>query len=702
MNSNLSKQLKKHFVKQQDQSDCGVACLQMILSFFGGKETFDRLRELSGTQQTGTTMLGLVQAAKEVKLDVQAYRGNVEELKKIEFPALLHITKKGSLNHYVVVFAYQNSQFFVADPAEGIIQISADELGKVWISKALLLIKKSPEFESKKNKEYHTWYWLKQQLSADSNRLLLTFILGLVIALLSLVISLFTQQLVDKILPEKKVNLFLIGLFITFLLLLFQNGLTYLRTRFIVEQSRDFNSRVVNWFIEKLMQLPQVYFDTRTTGDFVSRLQDTSKLQRVVSYVVGELGISLLVLLSTLGAIFLYSTQLGFFVLTWIPVLSTSVIYFKNDLLRLQRGVLTSYAHSETQFIDVIQGMDLIKSTSTQQLFRKVTALAYAGFQESRLKLGLKGGVFSAFSGVLVLMGTIIVIGFGGYSVFSASIQLGVFIAVMQLSSQSFQAAQQLFLSVIQLQEAKAVYDRMIEFTNIEHKDDETSQTNVESSYLPEKLFIKNLSHRFNGRKPTFEQVSFTIEKGQITVLMGDSGSGKSTLVRILDKLYPFDSGEIYLEPNQFVFSNLSESSWRKLTSVVHQTERLFSGTVLQNILMSEDVSVIQERLQYCSRFGFDALFSKFPQGYLTQVGKEGIQLSGGQRQLVSFARAVICNKPILLLDEPTTAMDKHMRLFVFDLLQRLKKDKVILIVTHLDSVAQLADNLVSMDEFVR
>lgn len=106
------------------------------------------------------------------------------------------------------------------------------------------------------------------------------------------------------------------------------------------------------------MQLPQVYFDSRTTGDFVSRLQDTSKLQRVVSYVVGELGISLLVLLSTLVAIFLYSIQLGFFVLAWIPVLSTSVIYFKNDLLSLQRGVLTSYAHSETQFIDVIQGMD--------------------------------------------------------------------------------------------------------------------------------------------------------------------------------------------------------------------------------------------------------------------------------------------------------------------------------------------------------
>jgi ATP-binding cassette subfamily B protein len=295
-------------------------------------------------------------------------------------------------------------------------------------------------------------------------------------------------------------------------------------------------------------------------------------------------------------------------------------------------------------------------------------------------------------------MGTIIIIGFGGYSVFSASIQLGVFIAVLQLSSQSFQAAQQLFLSVIQLQEAKAVYDRMIEFTNIELKDAETSQTNVESSYLPEKLVINNLSHRFNGRKPTFENVSFTIEKGQLTVLLGDSGSGKSTLVRVLDKLYSSDSGEIIIEPNLLALTSLKEKDWRKLTSVVHQKDRLFSGTVLQNILMSEDVSVIQERLQYCSQLGFDSLFSKFPQGYLTQVGKEGIQLSGGQRQLVSFARAVICNKPILLLDEPTTAMDKRMRLFVFDLLQRLKKDKLILIVTHLDSVAQLADKLVSMD----
>lgn len=194
----------KHYIKQQDQSDCGVACLQMVLSYYGGRESFERLRELSGTQQTGTTMLGLVQAAKEVKLDVQAFRGNCEELKKADFPALLHITKQGGLNHYVVVFAYQDDLFFVADPAEGILQISTEELEKIWISKAVLLFKKDPEFESKKNKEHRTWYWFKQQLSADSNRLLLTFILGLVIALLSLVISLFTQQLVDKILPEKK------------------------------------------------------------------------------------------------------------------------------------------------------------------------------------------------------------------------------------------------------------------------------------------------------------------------------------------------------------------------------------------------------------------------------------------------------------------------------------------------------------------
>lgn len=152
MNSNLSKQLKKHFIKQQDQSDCGVACLQMILSFFGGRETFEHLRELSGTQQTGTTMLGLVQAAKEVKLDVQAFKGNTEELKKAEFPAILHITKQGGLNHYVVVFAFQKELFIVADPAEGFLHYSEEELNKVWASQALLLFKKATQFESKKTK----------------------------------------------------------------------------------------------------------------------------------------------------------------------------------------------------------------------------------------------------------------------------------------------------------------------------------------------------------------------------------------------------------------------------------------------------------------------------------------------------------------------------------------------------------------------
>ena len=479
-------------------------------------------------------------------------------------------------------------------------------------------------------------------------------------------------------------------------MLLFQNGLSFIRTRFLVEQSRNFNTRVVGWFLEKLVKLPQLFFDTRTTGDFVSRLQDTSKLQRVISYIIGDLGISFLVFVTSLSAILVYSWQIGLILLFWIPFFGLIVLLFKNELLQLQRKVLTSYAQSETQFIDVIQGMDVIKSTFTQSLFTKISLSSYSNYQQDRFQLGIKSATFTLISGILVLLGTLSIIGIGGFYVLEYGLQIGVFIATIQLSGQTLQSTQTLFISIIQLQEAKVVYDRMIEFTSLEIEA-EKNTVEIEEGFIPECIQIKDLSHRFNGRKQTFSQINFSLKKGKIVALMGDSGSGKSTLVRVLDQLYPFENGTITIKPQKFDFTKLSEQSCRKLVSVVHQQDRLFSGTVVQNLVMSDDPKVIEQKLIYCSQLGFDAQFARFSQGYLTQVGKDGIQLSGGQKQLVSFARAILANRPVLLLDEPTTAMDKSMRDFVFRLLHQLKKDKLILLVTHLEQVANQAEEVVLM-----
>lgn len=695
----MEKVFQKHYHKQFDQQDCGIACLKMILSYHGSAESSERLRELSGTQQTGTTMLGLLQAGKELQFEVEAFEANPEHLAEINSLCILHITKPGGLQHYIVYYGQENETFYFADPAEGLIRLSKEELVALWVSKALLLFKATDKVRTRKKNKKTSVQWVLTQVKEDSNHLILIGLLGVVIAVLSLTLALFTQQLIDKILPEKKIMLFFSGLGLVFLLLGFQQVLRFFRTRFIVEQSRNFNNRVVSWFVKKLMVLPQVFFDSRTTGDFITRLNDTSKLQRVISYIIGELGISLLVFTLTLCTILVYSLKIAIVVFIWVPLIGGIVFIYKDEILRLQREMLATNALSENQFIDLIQGMDVIQSTSTQNMFSKLAIHYYSQFQEKRLILGMKSASFSLLSGFVGVLGTLSVLGIGGYWVLVDAIQLGVFIATIQLSGQTLQSAQTLFLSTIQLQEAKVVYDRMQEFTTIEVESDAVNDKPIVIEEI-EALHINDLSQRFNGRKPTFKDINFSLTKGEIVALLGDSGSGKSTLIKVLDKLYDYENGEIVVryDNKELSLKEISTSLWRQYISTVPQVDRLFSGTVVQNLAMSDQPELIQQRMSLCTELGFDTIFSTFPNGYLTQVGKDGNQLSGGQKQFVSFARAIITNYPIIVLDEPTTAMDKKMRNFVFTLLQSLKKEKIILLVTHLEQVAKQADRIVYME----
>lgn len=228
------------FIRQKDQSDCGVACLASVIQFYGGEQKLEHLRELSGTTKTGTTLLGLYQAANKIGLLAEAYEADIENLRKQEFPCILHIVKEKRLQHYVIYYGVDNDQFLINDPAEGVKLIPASELDELWQSKALLLLKPTPKFVQKKEIQQARWHWLKELVLEDLEILILALALGIFITVLSLSTAIFSQQLIDIILPNRDITkLFLGTIFLSFLLL-GRSGLTYIRQLFLIRQSRDF------------------------------------------------------------------------------------------------------------------------------------------------------------------------------------------------------------------------------------------------------------------------------------------------------------------------------------------------------------------------------------------------------------------------------------------------------------------------------
>jgi len=275
------KNLKQTFVLQHDQSDCGIACLLSLIKFYGGDSSLEKLRELSGTTKQGTTLLGLYQAANKIGFTAQGNEGKISDLIKEKEPLILHVTIEQRLQHYIICYGYKDNTFIVGDPARGIVNYTIEELEKNWISKSCLTLKPNKSFtktnESKKSKKQ----WFLNILKEDYRLLSFSILLGLGMAILGMSMAIFSQKLIDDILPSKDITKLIMGIVLLSLLLLINVLFTSLRTYFLMFQAKDFNNRIIDRFYKALLHLPKPFFDSRKIGELVARLKDTRGICKI-------------------------------------------------------------------------------------------------------------------------------------------------------------------------------------------------------------------------------------------------------------------------------------------------------------------------------------------------------------------------------------------------------------------------------------
>ena len=230
--------IKKSFVLQQDQSDCGVACLLSLINYYQGYNTLEKLRELSGTNTTGTSLLGLYQCANQIGFTSEAFEADFPNLKTLNEPCILHVLMEGNLQHYVVCYGYDENigSFIIGDPGKGLTQLNESELANIWQSKALLQLMPNATFELKKLQHNAKWLWFKQLITDDLNILTITMVLGVLATVLNLATAIFSQKLIDDILPSGNQQKLVTSLILLFLVLLIRVSLTFIRQHFVFKK----------------------------------------------------------------------------------------------------------------------------------------------------------------------------------------------------------------------------------------------------------------------------------------------------------------------------------------------------------------------------------------------------------------------------------------------------------------------------------
>lgn len=674
------KQIKKSIIIQHDEKDCGVACVKSIFHYYNGDISLEKLRRESGTNPKGTSLLGLYQAVNKLGFNAEGLQGDIDELKNLNHPVILHLNIEDHFQHYVVCYKYEKGAFFIGDPAKGFCKYRPKELGKVWISGYVLDLTPNESFEAKGFKSNKSFSWLKDQINKDKPLFIAALFLGVIISVLSLSTAVFTQQLVDDILPKKDFNLLLKSLFSWGALILLLSVFNYLRSLLLAQQSFRFNIRVIKYFLSKLIYLPKAFFDSKKQGDMIARLNDSQKIQSAIQYVMGQAAIDAILVIISLSFLFYYNLETALFASAIIPLLLILLNTFLAPVKRVQHEVFQNHAINESYYIEIINGINTIKTHQKENYFQGQSQTFYSNYQErifSFNKIALRFNLSNDIINSLVL---ILSISLGAFLYLQGEIEIGELLAILSIISILIDSTENLILANISIQGAKVALDRMFDFT--EEKLEYTFKSTESTNFSFTQINIENLDFNFPGQIELLNNINLQVQKGEIVAILGENGCGKSTLIQIIQRFYEPIEGHLTLNQN-LPLKDLNHQIWRKTIGVVPQQIQIFNGSVLDNICLDEGNKHEEKIIEFCKAWGFHEYFSKLQDSYYTLVGEEGQNISGGETQILALARALYAKPQFLILDEATSAMDRKTEQFVLKMLNNLKNEMAILFITH-------------------
>jgi ABC-type bacteriocin/lantibiotic exporter with double-glycine peptidase domain len=685
--------LRRFEVKQADTADCGPACLVSIARACRLKLPITTVRRIVRTGRAGTTAADILQGAAQLGFAAKGVKGPPEALPSVPLPAIAHCLMDGRRPHYVVLVAWTPKFARVMDPAVGRVEKwTPAKFLAAWTG-VLILLAPGEDFQPG-DRTVPPWRRLWSILRPHRGVLAQAFCGAIVTTVLGLAMSLYVQKIVDAVIPEGNrplLNLLGVGMLAVLgfkiLLGVFQSLLS-LRT------AQKIDAALILAYYRHLLRLPQPFFDTMRVGDIASRVADAVKIRNFLNTSLLSLLLNPLVLLVSLGAIFLYSAKLAGLSLALVPC--NAVIFGVADRINrvCSRRIMEHSADFEAQLVESLHAQAVIRHFRLEgqaglKMETRLVRLLRTTWRAAVGSLGCSTAVTvvtSAYSMGLLWL--------GAGQVLDARLSPGELMSCYTLSSYLTGPMVALIGLNGAIQEALIATDRLFEIMDLEL---EADQGLIDFSPVHAgDIRFEHVTFRHAGRAATLQDVCLHLPGGKITAIVGESGCGKSTLIALLPRIHAPEQGRIFIGGHDVRYFRLA--SLRRNLAVVSQQTHLLSGTVLENLAPGDYQPDVARILEICRRTGVLGFIEQLPQGFLTHLGEDGLNLSGGQRQRLALARALYLDAPILLLDEPSSALDSQSEETLMRVLRELRGEgRTILLAAHHPRLVGIADHVVTL-----
>ena len=445
-----------------------------------------------------------------------------------------------------------------------------------------------------------------------------------------------------------------------------------------------------------LMRLELGYHERTPTGRTVSRLtSDIEALEQLVTDGVTSLVINGLTFIGVVVILFTYDVELALLTFVIFPALAIATAFFRVYSTRAYRRTRERVADVLATLQETLSGIRVVqgfgRQKPSQELFRRVNE----EYREANMSTIRLSGTY--FPGVELLsgIGTAIILYFGSTRVLDQEVSIGVMVAFVGYLSSFFDPIQQLSQLYSTFQSAMAALEKIFGVLDTEPEIDDAPGA-VDLPHIEGRIELRGVAFAYD-RTPVLTDLDLIIPAGETVALVGTTGAGKSTLAKLVSRFYDPVEGQVLIDGHDL--RGVTMRSLRDQLAIVPQEGHLFAGTVAENLAFGRPEATDDELRAAADAVGATAFIEAMPEGFGTRINDKGSGLSAGQRQMISFARALAADPRLLILDEATSSVDLRAEQLIEDALRGLLEGRTAIIIAHRLSTIRDADRIVVLED---
>mgnify|MGYP004528564231 FL=1 len=673
-------------VRQQDEKDCGVCSLLSIIRYYKGNVPLEQLRLDARTNNEGTTALNLVLASQKYGFDAVGMKvENLNDIKRL--PAIAHLNLKKGYSHYVVIEKVTKDKIILMDPAKGKVVKFLWEFQKEWSGVVLIFYPKQKIMVLKNDVTLFTIF--KKVFISEKNLIKIIVLVSFLLTIFTIALGYYFQMFNSLYLNKYPINYLKVLVLVFAIFTCFKLFLTYYRSYLENHLNKNIDCLITSDFLKHLFNLPLNVITSRKSGEILSRVNELTSIKGLITEIFITYTLDFLIVVITTFLLIRISSKLFLILfLTTIFYLFVGIITKKSIFEKAYQNISIESEFNNTvleniKMINSIKNLDAVDGT-LNKIERKLTHYLYDTYKVNTILNKINIFKVSCYEIGFFLINT-----FGFYFVYKGIINMIDLITFNALLNLYFEPLKNIVDSIPKYSFMKASITKINDFLGV-HAEILGEKTSTDGYDIS----INNLNYSYNKYQNVLKSVNLNIKEGEFVLLQGASGSGKSTLCSILNKYITDYTGDILF--GKMNYKDLSIKTIRENIVYVGQNENIFTGSIKENITFGNKVSDLNFD-KICKICKVDDVANKKTFRYESLIGSDEGNISGGEKQRIILARAVLKDFNVLILDEALSEVDIKLELEILKSIRENYKDKTIIYISH-KKYSNIFDKVINME----